>query len=43
MVVCVSRCEEVHVQKVYIYIWNIVQQNHPYDTLSNFTGQAKEK
>ena len=22
--------------------WNIVKQNHPYDTSSNFPGQAKE-
>ena len=25
-----------------ISIWNIVKQNHPYDTSSNFPGQAKE-
>ena len=23
-------------------VWNNVQQNHPYDTLSNFQGQAKK-
>ena len=25
-----------------ISIWNIVKQNHPYDTSSNFPGQQKK-
>ena len=28
---------------LWIYVWNSVQQNHPYDTSSKFAGQAIEK
>ena len=29
--------------KLYMCVYIYVQQNHPYDTFSNFPGQAKEK
>jgi len=27
---------------IYIYIWDSVQQNHPYDTFSNFQHKQKK-